>query len=147
MRRILGRLMPGSEPRLSDCQPIRPEVELRVTRILGLNYIRLQELQHHLLGLASPSALARNRHPLTGCSTTGWSERAFPFDLHNADPTISIRTESVFVAKMRDLDAMTLGDLENRFPCFSGDRAAIERKFYAFSLGNSSHQATPLELV
>ena len=131
VREIRRGLVPLRVARRRDAQLARPYVELGdelVRRGALLRHVRQQQLGDHLLRFRRAIARARHRHPLGGAAAARRREDAFAVDLDHADAAIPVGTIAVFVAQARDLDAVTIGGLQDRLVLVGCDRRAVERE-------------------
>jgi hypothetical protein len=75
-----------------------------------------------------PRALvvALDLHAFGRSSAAGRGEHTLPFDLNHAGPAVAIRPIALFVTEIRDLNAYTLGDLEDGLICEGMDLSPIQ---------------------
>ena len=96
-----------------------------------IRHIRQQQLQHHLLALFGAKALAQDLKAWGDIAAAAGGQRSFAFDFHHARTAIAICAHALFVAKVRNLNAMSLGRIENGLTFKAHHGLVIEFEFNA----------------
>ena len=97
-----------------------------VPLVACVGHVGQQQLQHQLLAGQCPLAL--RMHGQTGCdaATATRCQRALTVNLHHTGAAVAVGTQSVFVAKMGNLNAVAPGSDEDAFARKRLDGGAVQ---------------------
>src|SRR5207253_2135219 len=126
MREVGRRLRAGLEARHADLQPSLPVIELRIELVNPLRHVRGQHFDHQLLRVHRARAVARDFHSSRRCAAARRRKHALTLDLDHARAAIAVGAHAFLVAKMRDIDTVTLGRLDNRLAALGAEPDTVE---------------------
>ena len=79
-----------------------------------IGHVRQQQLQHHLLAFLGAQTLAQDLETWRDIAAATGRKRSFAFDFNHTRTAIAIRAQSFLVAKVRNVNAMAFGCVQNR---------------------------------
>ena len=88
---------------------------LLIPFVAGIGHVRQQHFQHHLLALERPLAGGLHLHARRGAAAAARGQSAFALDLDHTGAAIAVGAQAVFVAKVRNVDAVPLRGFEDGF--------------------------------
>ena len=94
--------------------------------VSNIGHIRQQQLQHHLLAFACTRAVGLHLHSRSDAATETRRQISFPLDLYDTGAAIARGALTILLAKVRNIDAVTLGGIENAFALLGQNRHVIE---------------------
>jgi hypothetical protein len=92
----------------------------------GIGHIGEQQLKHHFLRSACAIAGGSYLGPWRRHPAAGGRKRALAVDFNHTGAAVTVGAQALLVAQMRNVDLMTLRNLQQRFPRLGLDRATIE---------------------
>ena len=105
-----------------------PETRLGIVAAFAYRLVRHQQLEHHLARLLRALAGRLDFHAGSGLALARSRQHPFAFHFDHTGAAVAVRpvAGSWMPAQMRDLGAVTLGNLPDRLAGFGLDRLAIE---------------------
>ena len=94
-----------------------------------VGHVGQQEFQHHLLTFLRAQTLTQHLKARRDMATATGGQRSFAFDFHHTCTAIAICTHALFVAKVRNVNAMALSRIENRLTFKTHHGLIIELEF------------------
>ena len=97
--------------------------------VAHIRHIGQQHLHHHLLALEGAFTVGLYFHTGLGITTAAWCQDTLAFDFHHAGAAVAVCAVAILVAKMRNINAVALGGLEDGFPFVGVDGVAVKLEF------------------